>query len=202
MVDFRPLLFINALALMLLVTAGFASVRKDITLPVAQAPEVEAAIAKASAEPGPEPAETPEPVFADAEPEPEPEPEPLPKNWSLADEIVEASEEDEQVSAEDMARSMLLAKTARQILEEKNAPTPPPEPPVEPIPAQTAEPKTEKPGEQQKKVFQQIAKPIKPNKKKKTSAKGRTTWKRSTKKKDAGTKPDAEKTVEPDGGDA
>ena len=30
MVDFRPLLFINALALMLLVTAGFASVRKDL----------------------------------------------------------------------------------------------------------------------------------------------------------------------------
>ena len=68
MVDFRPLLFINALALMLLVTAGFASVRKDIALPVAQAPQVETAIAKASAEPGPEPAETPEPVFAYAEP--------------------------------------------------------------------------------------------------------------------------------------
>lgn len=31
MVDFRPLLFINALALMLLVTAGFASIRQDIT---------------------------------------------------------------------------------------------------------------------------------------------------------------------------
>ena len=30
MVDFRPLLFINALALMLLVTAGFASVREDM----------------------------------------------------------------------------------------------------------------------------------------------------------------------------
>src|SRR5690554_482036 len=79
MVDFRPLLFINALALMLLVTAGFASVRKDITLPAAQAPQVEAAIAKASAEPGPEPAETPEMVFADAEPQPEPEPEPAPQ---------------------------------------------------------------------------------------------------------------------------
>ena len=79
MVDFRPLLFINALALMLLVTAGFASVRKDISLPIVQAPEVEAVITKASAELGPEPAETPEPVFADAEPEPEPEPEPAPQ---------------------------------------------------------------------------------------------------------------------------
>lgn len=32
MVDFRPLLFINALALMLLVTAGFASVRDDLRM--------------------------------------------------------------------------------------------------------------------------------------------------------------------------
>ena len=32
MVDFRPLLFINALALMLLVTAGFASVKEDLDL--------------------------------------------------------------------------------------------------------------------------------------------------------------------------
>lgn len=32
MVDFRPLLFINALALMLLVTAGFASVRDDLSM--------------------------------------------------------------------------------------------------------------------------------------------------------------------------
>ncbi len=31
MVDFRPLLFVNALALMLLVTAGFASVRDDLS---------------------------------------------------------------------------------------------------------------------------------------------------------------------------
>jgi hypothetical protein len=32
MVDFRPLLFVNALALMLLVTAGFASVRDDLSM--------------------------------------------------------------------------------------------------------------------------------------------------------------------------
>ena len=33
MVDFRPLLFINAFALMLLVKAGFASVRDDLAAP-------------------------------------------------------------------------------------------------------------------------------------------------------------------------
>ena len=38
MVDFRPLLFINALALMLLVTAGFASVRKDLVTTDTTAP--------------------------------------------------------------------------------------------------------------------------------------------------------------------
>lgn len=38
MVDFRPLLFINALALMLLVTAGFASIRQDLTSPQVTAP--------------------------------------------------------------------------------------------------------------------------------------------------------------------
>src|SRR5690554_8145723 len=66
MVDFRPLLFINALALMLLVTAGFASVRKDIMVPVASALEIQGVIAKASAEPAP---------AEDDKPEPEPEPE-------------------------------------------------------------------------------------------------------------------------------
>jgi len=51
MVDFRPLLFVNALALMLLVTAGFASVRDDLSRdmkPVATAPDTEEAIARAS----------------------------------------------------------------------------------------------------------------------------------------------------------
>ena len=51
MVDFRPLLFVNALALMLLVTAGFASVRdnlsRDMKL-VATAPDTEEAIARAA----------------------------------------------------------------------------------------------------------------------------------------------------------
>ncbi|MGM0767219.1 MAG: PEGA domain-containing protein [Pseudomonadota bacterium] len=61
MVDFRPLLFVNALALMLLVTAGFASVREDTT-PLADAfraegESVAAQVAKISAEPekAPEP---------------------------------------------------------------------------------------------------------------------------------------------------
>jgi hypothetical protein len=55
MVDFRPLLFINALALMLLVTAGFASVREDMTVTAdstqqktLQAPELDEAVAAAN----------------------------------------------------------------------------------------------------------------------------------------------------------
>ncbi|MEP6405694.1 MAG: PEGA domain-containing protein, partial [Marinobacter sp.] len=51
MVDFRPLLFVNALALMLLVTAGFASVRDDLSRDmklVATAPDTEEAIARAA----------------------------------------------------------------------------------------------------------------------------------------------------------
>lgn len=61
MVDFRPLLFINALALMLLVTAGFASIREDVTdEPAGQAaqsiaPSVNGAPKPASAEPTPGP---------------------------------------------------------------------------------------------------------------------------------------------------
>ncbi len=66
MVDFRPLLFVNALALMLLVTAGFASVRKDLTAPEAGAPTIAATIEDAthSAEPAS--------IQAEAEAEPEP----------------------------------------------------------------------------------------------------------------------------------
>ena len=48
MVDFRPLLFVNALALMLLVTAGFASVRHELSMgteTVANEPETEETIA-------------------------------------------------------------------------------------------------------------------------------------------------------------
>lgn len=54
MVDFRPLLFINALALMLLVTAGFASVSEDVPLADAMVTEPEstqAQIARMTAEP-------------------------------------------------------------------------------------------------------------------------------------------------------
>ena len=42
MVDFRPLLLLNALALMLLVTAGFASVRDEQPITEAPAPVIEA----------------------------------------------------------------------------------------------------------------------------------------------------------------
>lgn len=53
MVDFRPLLFINALALMLLVTAGFASVRGELSVGTDTAvsePEAEETIATASSD--------------------------------------------------------------------------------------------------------------------------------------------------------
>ncbi|MEC7433780.1 MAG: PEGA domain-containing protein, partial [Pseudomonadota bacterium] len=78
MVDFRPLLFINALALMLLVTAGFASVRKDLdttdttapalaqTVEHAIAPETSAATAPTTRIEAETPApEAEEPLFAD-----------------------------------------------------------------------------------------------------------------------------------------
>ncbi|MDF0749126.1 PEGA domain-containing protein [Marinobacter sp. 71-i] len=51
MVDFRPLLFVNALALMLLVTAGFASVRDELSMgmdPIPSEPAVEDSIAAVS----------------------------------------------------------------------------------------------------------------------------------------------------------
>lgn len=67
MVDFRPLLFINALALMLLVTAGFASVREDIAVSAdntqkqtQQAPKLGEAVTAANQED--------ESVFLDEEP--------------------------------------------------------------------------------------------------------------------------------------
>lgn len=51
MVDFRALLFVNALALMLLVTAGFASVRNELSMgpeTIASEPDVEETIAAVS----------------------------------------------------------------------------------------------------------------------------------------------------------
>ncbi|MCG2582210.1 MAG: PEGA domain-containing protein [Marinobacter sp.] len=60
MVDARPLLFVNALALMLMVTAGFASLRQD-------APSVEVMAAKP---------EAPKTIFADTDAEPENTPPP------------------------------------------------------------------------------------------------------------------------------
>ncbi|TYC58191.1 PEGA domain-containing protein [Marinobacter sp. BW6] len=64
MVDFRPLLFVNALALMLLVTAGFASVRDDLEITETfEAPAIEQVVASGPDEPetsaAPEPAPTP-----------------------------------------------------------------------------------------------------------------------------------------------
>ncbi|MGC8119307.1 PEGA domain-containing protein [Marinobacter sp. VGCF2001] len=59
MVDFRPLLFLNALALMLLVTAGFASVRTNPAAPDATPPAVaqtaEQATTRGTSAPEPEP---------------------------------------------------------------------------------------------------------------------------------------------------
>jgi len=73
MVDFRPLLFINALALMLLVTAGFASVKQD-TIPSAAvtAPEVSQTIAEVTepvnTKPEPEQSEETSVTASDARP--------------------------------------------------------------------------------------------------------------------------------------
>lgn len=69
MVDFRPLLFINALALMLLVTAGFASVRDDLRMTETfEPPAVEQVITS-----GPDESEI------SAPPEPAPTASPLPE---------------------------------------------------------------------------------------------------------------------------
>ena len=65
MVDLRPLLFINALALMLLVTAGFASVRDELRMTeVFEPPIMAQAVAAETNATGKPPAPAP------AEPEP------------------------------------------------------------------------------------------------------------------------------------
>ncbi|MBZ2167619.1 PEGA domain-containing protein [Marinobacter sp. F4216] len=65
MVDVRPLLFANALALMLLVTAGFAAVRDDAEQTVADhTPSVDQTIESATKEPAFAPGESP--VFSEA----------------------------------------------------------------------------------------------------------------------------------------
>ncbi|GGC74622.1 PEGA domain-containing protein [Marinobacter halophilus] len=73
MVDFRPLLFVNALALMLLVTAGFASVQKDMTELTAPAltDTIASATALGSAGKSKEVAEEPEELVV-ATPAPDP----------------------------------------------------------------------------------------------------------------------------------
>lgn len=77
MVDVRPLLFANALALMLLVTAGFASVRDEQSLPDTLAPSPESTLSDLEAQPGDSHAsgsvfrdQTPQPVAAQPAPEP------------------------------------------------------------------------------------------------------------------------------------
>lgn len=67
MVDFRPLLFVNALALMLLVTAGFASVREDMAI-AATEPNIEPTVAAVTQESRPRQTQT------IAAPKPEPQP--------------------------------------------------------------------------------------------------------------------------------
>ena len=65
MVDFRPLLFINALALMLLVTAGFASVRGELQMTEAfEPPTVDQAVAADAVSAG----EAPVPAPVEREP--------------------------------------------------------------------------------------------------------------------------------------
>ncbi|OZB19373.1 MAG: PEGA domain-containing protein [Marinobacter sp. 34-60-7] len=77
MVDVRPLLFANALALMLLVTAGFASVRDEQSLPDTLAPSPESTLSDLEARPGDSHAlgsvfrdQTPQPVAAQPAPQP------------------------------------------------------------------------------------------------------------------------------------
>jgi len=73
MVDFRPLLFINALALMLLVTAGFASVRDDLRMTEnSEPPAIDDVVASATAEP--EISKAPAPVAPAKANPPAPEP--------------------------------------------------------------------------------------------------------------------------------
>lgn len=100
MVDFRPLLFLNALVLMLLVTAGFASVRDEQPVAEAPTPAIEAvavapipeveAVAKTPAEPEVSPA----PPEVNTEPFRIPEPAPAPKTGSL---VLRSNVEGDQV---------------------------------------------------------------------------------------------------------
>ncbi|WP_417514317.1 PEGA domain-containing protein [Marinobacter sp.] len=92
MVDFRPLLFLNALALMLLVTAGFASIRNDqpaVEVVEAAAPAVGNAseaptpIIEAVSEAPAEPETAPALPEVNTEPFHIPEPEPAPKTGML-----------------------------------------------------------------------------------------------------------------------
>ncbi|MDI9245824.1 PEGA domain-containing protein [Marinobacter sp. CHS3-4] len=68
MVDIRPLLFINALALMLLVTAGFASVREDISKAPDVAQQQEPDLSDAVAQANEDTHQTNDSVFLDEEP--------------------------------------------------------------------------------------------------------------------------------------
>jgi len=81
MVDFRPLLFINALALMLLVTAGFASVGDDHSLLELQPSPTPSETIETAVTNTPEPAE-PEKIQQVPEPAP---PKPTPKAISVAE---------------------------------------------------------------------------------------------------------------------
>ncbi|WP_309043133.1 MORN repeat-containing protein [Marinobacter sediminicola] len=88
MVDFRPLLFLNALALMLLVTAGFASVLSE--LPVAAAP-LQSLRDEAPIKPARKPVETQSPQTVAEAPEtaPTPAPAPAPAPETVAEATVE-----------------------------------------------------------------------------------------------------------------
>ena len=150
MVDFRPLLFINALALMLLVTAGFASVTEDMsaTAQVEQeAPDLETAVADATASEEKEPS-----VFLDEEPpaagipetasvatEPQPE-EPAEQQITAKPFAIDSMPEDAQLVAKAEPPSAMntqmtdaapaVTAPAPQPEPEIAAPEPKPEPPA------------------------------------------------------------------------
>ena len=151
MVDFRPLLFINALALMLLVTAGFASVRKDLDTTDTTAPALAQTVEHATA-PETSAAKTPttrieaetpapvaeEPLFADTRETPladTPEtPQPVDNALPATGEQTETAANSEPFTVEPMpenpemlamAEPVSAMRSQRDVPETKPAPEPP-----------------------------------------------------------------------------
>jgi len=143
MVDFRPLLFVNALALMLLVTAGFASVRNDV--PDASAPSLTDTLAEALAAQTGEPAKhnsapsalraIPDAETAKAAREPEsaastkPEPEPATETaWATPFSMPPMPEEPEMLAIAEPVSAIAARGDAPAGVAEAGEPPEPPAP--------------------------------------------------------------------------